>query len=308
MRIIWVYKGVRGIRKVYNLAMREAEIEKYRDVISFRLKVLDFFSRHGLSLTREAFGVNKSTIYRWRRRLQETGGDISALAPLSRAPKRRRKRYIHPEILKFIERTGKENPRMGKEKIKVLLDEYCQKKGLASVSASTIGRIIKERGWFFYHQEFTHFGKLKRRARRKKLRRKGYKPRRSGDLVQLDSIYVFIDGIKRYIITAVDLRSRFVFAYAYKRLSSRSGADFMEKFMKVAPFALWHIQTDNGGEFEKEFRRLVERKKVVHFFNYPRRPQSNGHIERFNRTLEEGFLLSSTIPAGLTIPFRFARL
>jgi len=123
------------------------------------------------------------------------------------------------------------------------------------------------------------------------LRRKGYKPRRSEALVQMDSIYVFVDGIKRYIITVVDLRSRFAFAYAYKRLSSRSGADFMEKFMKVSPFDLQHIQTDNGGEFEKEFERLVEREKVIHFFNYPRRPQSNGHIERFNRSLEEEFLL-----------------
>ncbi|MCD6454137.1 MAG: transposase, partial [Candidatus Aminicenantes bacterium] len=291
MRIIWIYKWIRGVNNVYSLYMREKEIENYRDVIAFRLKVVEFFERHGLRLTVEAFGVSKSTIYRWRKRLQQGGGAISALAPCSKAPKRKRKREVSPQIIKFPEELRRTHPRMGKEKIKILLDEYCKSKGLRSPSASTIGRIIKERGLFFYPQEFTHFGKVKRKSRVKKLRRKNYKPRRAGDLLQLDSLYIFVDGIKRYIITAVDLRSRFAFAFAYKSLSSRSGADFMEKLMAVAPFSITHIQTDNGSEFMKDFHRLAERKDVVHFFNYPRRPQSNSYIERFNRTLKEEFLL-----------------
>ncbi len=291
MKFIWIYKWIRGASNVYNPSMREREIEKYREVIAFRLKVVDFFTRHGLALTVEAFGVSKSKIYRWRRRLKDAGGAISALAPRSRAPRRKRKRQIHPQIIEFIERIRRAHPRMGKEKIKVLLDDYCKREGLLPVSASTIGRIIKERGLFFSPQEFTHSGKVKSKSRVKKLRRRNYMPRRSGDLIQLDSLHVFVDGIKRYIITAVDLRSRFAFAYAYKSLSSRAGADFMEKFMSVAPFSITHIQTDNGSEFMKHFHRLVEREKVVHFFNYPRRPQSNGHIERFNRTLQEEFLL-----------------
>jgi len=39
MRIIWIYKWIRGANNVYSLHMREKEIETYRDVIAFRLKV-----------------------------------------------------------------------------------------------------------------------------------------------------------------------------------------------------------------------------------------------------------------------------
>jgi len=30
--------------------------------------------------------------------------------------------------------------------------------------------------------------------------------------------------------------------------------------------------------------------KIKHFFTYPRRPQSNGAVERFNRTIQEQFV------------------
>jgi len=78
MRIIWIYKWIRGVNNVYSLHMREKEIETYRAVIAFRLKVVEFFARHGLRLTVEAFGVSKSTIYRWRKRLQQ----VQRLHPL----------------------------------------------------------------------------------------------------------------------------------------------------------------------------------------------------------------------------------
>jgi len=50
------------------------------------------------------------------------------------------------------------------------------------------------------------------------------------------------------------------------------------------------IQTDNGSEFLKHFAQSCLDNDFVHFFNYPRHPQSNGHIERFNRTSQEQFV------------------
>ena len=32
----------------------------------------------------------------------------------------------------------------------------------------------------------------------------------------------------------------------------------------------------------------------MHFFNYPRHPQSNAHLERFNRTIQEQFAQLNT--------------
>jgi len=89
------------------------------------------------------------------------------------------------------------------------------------------------------------------------------------------------------MFTAIDVKTRFAFAYLYKSNSSANGKDFLNKFSRVAPFPVRHIQTDNGVEFLKHFSRSCEDRELVHFFNYPRHPQSNGHLERFNRTIQE---------------------
>ena len=126
--------------------------------------------------------------------------------------------------------------------------------------------------------------------RKKKLRRKGYKPQKAGDLIQVDAIVLFVDGIKRYNLTGVDVKSKFAFAYAYSSLSSKKAQDFVEKFKKVAPFPIKRKQTDNGSEFHKYFDDYLAREGIIHFWNYPRHPQSNSVVERFNRTLQEEFV------------------
>ena len=65
----------------------------------------------------------------------------------------------------------------------------------------------------------------------------------------MDTVSIFTDGIKRYMFTALDMTTRFAFAYAYKSNSSANGRDFLRKFTSVAPFPISHIQTDNGSEF-----------------------------------------------------------
>ena len=122
------------------------------------------------------------------------------------------------------------------------------------------------------------------------MRRKDFLPQKPGDLIQMDTVSIFAAGIKRYIFTAIDLRSRFAFAYTYKSNSSANGSDFLGKLLKVAPFVIRRVQTDNGGEFEKHFDQSCQEYGFVHFFNYPHHPQSNGHLERFNRTLQEQFV------------------
>lgn len=61
----------------------------------------------------------------------------------------------------------------------------------------------------------------------------------------------------------------------------------MEKLNRVLPFSIRRIQTDNGAEFGKHFRDYIQKHNITHFHNYPRHPQSNANIERFNRTIQE---------------------
>ena len=129
-----------------------------------------------------------------------------------------------------------------------------------------------------------------RKTAKKKLRRKAYLPHKPGDLVQMDTVSIFANGLKRYLFTALDVSSRIAFAYAYKTNSSANGQDFLRKFVKVTPFVTSRIQTDNGSEFAQHFDRCCKENDLVHFFNYPHHPQSNAHLERFNRTIQTQFV------------------
>jgi len=66
-----------------------------------------------------------------------------------------------------------------------------------------------------------------------------YKSRKPGKLLQLDTLVKFELGIKRYILTAIDLYSKFSFAFAYKSLSSEefidSHLDFLEDIQQFKP-------------------------------------------------------------------------
>jgi putative transposase len=198
----------------------------------------------------------------------------------------------------FIIRYRTAHPRADKTTIAPALAAACKSAGVRPISESTVGRIIhdlKESRLIPKATKLTINGRSGRlmvkepRAINRKIRRKGFTPKLPGDLVQMDTISLFVDGLKRYIFTAMDIKTRFAFACTYPSTSSANGRDFLHKFLQVAPFQITHIQTDNGGEFQKHFAECCQANHLVHFFNYPKHPQSNAHLERFNRTLQEQF-------------------
>jgi transposase InsO family protein len=108
--------------------------------------------------------------------------------------------------------------------------------------------------------------------------------------MELDTVVRFIDGTKRYILTAIDVERRFSFAGAYTTHSSASAADFLKKVIEVCPFPVTELQTDNGSEFALRFEEACTVLGLTHFHTYPRSPRMNGTVERFNRTLSEDFI------------------
>jgi hypothetical protein len=67
-----------------------------------------------------------------------------ALIPGSARPIWVRKMNTDERIVEFIEGMRQEHPRIGKEKLKPLLDDYCKGQRIPTISESTIGKIIKE--------------------------------------------------------------------------------------------------------------------------------------------------------------------
>ena len=280
--------GIRGLVVTYNEALR------FRDMITphaeERARILTFWAKHDDAATKEAFKVSRPTLFRWQKILDDSGGKLEALVPKSTAPRIKRTRVI-PKPVEDLILTERKRERIGKEKIAKLLKDD----GIANLSDSTVGRMLgdmKKKGMLRNPTKLSFMGmtgtfiERKPKPCRKKLRSKGHK----GALVKADTIVRFTNGVKRYILTAIDLESEFAFAYAYTSHASRHAADFMRTFKHVAPLSLTHVQTDNGSEFADHFESFCDDQGIVHFHIYPRSPKMNAEVERFNRTLSEAFI------------------
>jgi len=299
MKQVYVVAGT--VKGYYHLMQYVEDITGHpqQESIEKRLEIIQFFEKYGKEATEIAYKKKRSTIYLWKQKLKKAGGKLSALAPGDRSPKNKRHRVIHPFIANYIVEYRTVHPRADKVTITPSLTLACKKAGIKAVSESTVGRIIrdlKERGRLPKNSRLRLNGEtgklreIKPRQAFRKTRRRGFHPSQPGDLVEIDTVSIFTDGIKRYMFTAIDIKTRFAFAYAYKSNSSANGKDFLNKFTGVAPFPIRRIQTDNGSEFLKHFAQSCLDNALVHFFNYPNHPQSNGHIERFNRTSQEQFV------------------
>jgi len=291
MQIGFKYYKCRGFGRLYEYAYKQTHM--ITKEAKQRQKILGFWQKYGLEATKEAFnGVGQSTLYEWRKVYRDSGYDLNSLSPASQRPDNIRKRKIDPEILAEIRRLRLEVcPNMGKEKVKIFLDRFCAKRKIKTISSSTIGRIIKDKKIYHHRQKISHFGIIRMMKRKKKLRKpKEFSVEARGDLIEIDTIVKFVGNIKRHVITAVDVYSRYTFAWGYEKANSINTRDFLHKLKTVLPFKIRAIQTDNGSEFHKYFAEYLEGQKTVHYWNYPGQPYKNGHIEKYNRTIQEEFI------------------
>ncbi len=261
------------------------------DVARYRMKIIAFYERYGEQATKEAFGADRKVVSRWRKRLKE---GIQALAPRSTRPLHVRRSRLPEGIITFVKNLRETYPRIGKEKIKPLLDEYCREKGLPSVSESTIGNIIKRYHFFFqrsgrvYHDPASHWARKVRKEKRMRIRRSP-KPDHFGHIIS-DTVERLTDGIKDYFYNAMDVKSRFALTLNYKRLSSRNMEELYDRFQCVYPGEIIVWQSDNGSEHLGDFELRLKRDGITHLFSYPHCPKINAYIERYNRTVQEEFI------------------
>ena len=263
-----------------------------------RFKIIQFYDRFGEEATKEAFGADRKVIHVWKKRLKDKDNKLIALIPSSTKPKRVRTMKTELKIIQFIKDKRYQYPRIGKEKLKPLLDKYCKEHGIRSVSESTIGKIIKRNKLFFqktgrvYHDPSS---KVAQNALKKKKRLRVKHPPKHTEFghFQADSSYLFLDGLRRYMISAIDSTMKFAFSSCYSYLSSRNGRDFFRRLERVYPLSIKSVQTDNGSEFLGDFDEYLKSQHIPHYFSYPRCPKINGCVERYNRTLKEEFIYNN---------------
>jgi len=257
-----------------------------------RLQILDFWRKHGLAATEEAFGTSRRTLYLWRAKLKAEGGNLAALAPKSTAPTRRRQRQWPAVLIAEIRRLRHSHPNLGKEKLHLLLLPFAATHALRCPSARTIGRLIADApDKMRAYPRPRGSAKPRSTSRHRPLRKpKHFHSQRPGHCVALDTIELHHDGQHRYLITCTDLHSHFAWAWATRSHASAAAAQFFRLIQAVFPFAIEAVLTDNGSEFQRHFTTALAECLSTHWHTYPKTPRMNAHCERFNRTLQEEFV------------------
>lgn len=164
------------------------------------------------------------------------------------------------------------------------------------IAKNTIQKIIKKEG-------------LVRKYRIRKLKYKYIKvPLKQGELVEIDVKYVpdLIKNRRYYQFTAIDCASRWRYLKIYDNYSNSDSIDFLETLIKVAPFRIRAIKTDNGSNFTNrytgylkssdpinprlhEFDLFCQRYNIIHYLIDTGKPNQNGKVERSHRTDQEMF-------------------
>lgn len=219
-------------------------------------------------------GFGRGFFYKWWRRLEASGFEISSLAECSRRPKRSPRKvdgFIETRIA-FYRRKG-----FGPDMIR----EYLKREGTV-VAKSTITHVINKR-------------KKPVKRRRVKLRkhRRRYELPLPGQRIQLDVKYspMKVGGKTVYVYVAVDECTRWRFARAYDELNAHWTLDFLDRMIEAMPFPIYVIQTDNGHEFTYKLLNgsphpmdaWCEKKGIRHRLIPPGVKELNGKVERSHR-------------------------
>ena len=274
-------------RKLLSHEERLRESAKSLDLSREARQRLEWFlyyeskGKRNAALVCRHFGIGRSLFYKWKDRFDEE--NLQTLENGIRFPKHRRARVSSALLDGRVIALRKRYPAYGKEKLRVLYEQEYQKR----ITSWYIQRVIET-----YH--------LQRRKKPKKSYKKQGQAKKkvtelekkpfTGFLLHLDSIVLYRNNLKRYIITAIDEHSRIAYARMYTTHASIGATDFFRRLYYLLGGNILHVHTDNGSEFHKHFEVALQELNLSHWWSRPRMPKDNPRNERFNRTLKEEFL------------------
>ena len=284
MRQLYIGRGIKGINTFFRLG----QLYNLTPEADYRLKVLGYYFSTGnknASATGRYFGIHRNTISAWLKQFNpKNPRSLEAKKPIHIKYYRKK---IPDKIIQAIISLKRKYPYYGKEKISFILKRDSD----INVSASTCGRVFLKYKLTYLWRTYESSVNFKKTIRKRKSKNRPPKQRkvvRPGQWIQIDTIVIYHKGQRVYVITAVDIFSRLMVAYAYKRPSSKNSADFLKKLSLFFPgfSRIDMIQSDNGSEFLKFFDIECDRLKIDHTFSYARSPKMNCYVERLNETIQ----------------------
>ena len=267
----------RKIAKTLNLS-REAK-NRLEWICYYRTR-----AQRNASLTSRHFGITRKTFYKWFNLFDEN--NLRSLEDRSKTPHNTRKKEITPQQESRIVSLRKQYIVFGKLKLKKLYQDIYQE----SISSWKIQYTIKK---YKLYPNPVKNEKLQRKRKRNQQKKRITELKKQpfpGFLIALDTITIYLNGVKRYILTAIDTVSKISFARMYTTKSSRSAADFLQRVFYLLDGSLLNALHDNGSEFHKEFIQACQKLNITQYWSRNHTPTDNPVDERFNGTLKREFI------------------
>lgn len=262
----------------YRFLIREYEQVKARQRPVYRL-AKDFYMAHD---------TDRRSFLKYYNRFKQSGKE-SDLLPGKRGPKYRSRRPI-----RFIENKVLEQRELGNNRFEIV-DVLKQKLGKFTPSASGIYNILKR------------YGKNRLTPKMQQNKRRIIKER-MGELGHIDCHHLgksIVRGQsqKLYLLCLLDDYSRLACVEVNQDITALttmfSAMRCISAFKKQFGIAFEEMMADNGPEFgpaqslnkqNHPFERMLMEVGVKRRYMRPYRPQTNGKVERFWRTLQEGLV------------------
>lgn len=235
-------------------------------------------------LTCRHFDIAPKTFYKWKNRFK--GENLRLLEEQNRAPKHTREKEITPSEEEKIVALRKVHIRWGKMKIARLYENTYKTR----VSSWKVQYTIQKYNLYFNPKKNIRTQTKRRRSKEKKRITELKKKPFPGFLIALDTVVIWWNGMKRYIITAIDTTSKIAFARMYTTKSSRNASDFLRRMMYLLDHEAWNSMHDNGSEFKGEFQKAVNELGLDDWWSRVKTPTDNPVNERFNRTIKDEFI------------------
>lgn len=224
-------------------------------------------------------GFNQSTIVRWVGKARHTNRNI---VPTESSRPSHHPKQLSDELLSTVISYRQRYQRCAKVLHYLLLKDGYQ------VSLSSIERILR-RFQMVNHSKWKKWHKYPPRPI----------PLKPGVLVQIDTIFDGEVKDRLYVYTLIDVCSRWAYALPQERINTHHSLRFVKKAQHISPFSFQTLQSDHGSEFSKWFTKRINEYGLAHRHSRVRKPSDNGHLERFNRTLQEECL--SRVPRQLRL-------
>ena len=105
---------------------------------------------------------------------------------------------------------------------------------------------------------------------------------------------------KLYLFVAIDRTSKFAVAPLYDEATRPTACQFLEELLRVVPYRIHTLLTDNGIQFAEQprnrntilsrpsrFDMICEANEIEHRLTKPNHPWTNGQVEPTNRTIKD---------------------